>query len=595
MYLEISNPMNYHVALYIRLSKEDETEGPSQSVTNQKSLLNEFVQQHRLSVYDTYVDDGWSGTSFDRPDFQRMIEDIEAKKVNMVITKDLSRLGRDYIMTGHYMERYFPEKRVRYISLLDGIDTGVESTANDITPFRAIMNDMYAKDISKKIKSVKRDKQRKGQFIGGKPMYGYKMHPTEKNKIVIDEEVAPVVRRIFAMALDGMSCRKIAATLNEEGVPTPATYCGWNMGRKGPYAGLWSSERISEMLQNETYLGNMVQGRTVKISYKSKKCLKQDRENWVVVENTHEPLIDKETFQKVRMLVNSRRHTRSRTYDFLLKGLIFCHECGYPMAVLNRPPVSGEDRLFFVCRTYQRFTKAGVCSCHSIKEQVVTEAVLAKVREVCEAYLDPNKLQPIAADAVEKARKAENHEAEIQSIQNKIDSLTANLDRMYMDRLTGLLAEADFERIYQRVKMDRTSLEEKLKELESQKESPVSTEDRARELVQQFLDSAYTSRELLVSLIERVELTENKQIIIKFRFRELEAISWGQSFTIGAAECFPAGKAGAEAAARAMERIEIKSNLKGVAYLYEAYVWQGAANCATHVPHLDEASNLCRK
>lgn len=438
---------------------------------------------------------------------------------------DLSRLGRDYIMTGHYMERYFPEKRVRYISLLDGIDTGVESTANDITPFRAIMNDMYAKDISKKIKSVKRDKQRKGQFIGGKPMYGYKMHPTEKNEIVIDEEVAPVVRRIFAMALDGMSCRKIAATLNEEGVPTPATYCGWNMGRKGPYAGLWSSERISEMLQNETYLGNMVQGRTVKISYKSKKCLKQDRENWVVVENTHEPLIDKETFQKVRMLVNSRKHTRSRTYDFLLKGLIFCHECGYPMAVLNRPPVSGEDRLLFVCRTYQRFTKAGVCSCHSIKEQVVTEAVLAKVREVCEAYLDPNKLQPIAADAVEKARKAENHEAEIQSIQNKIDSLTANLDKMYMDRLTGLLAEADFERIYQRVKMDRTSLEEKLKELESQKESPVSTEDRARELVQQFLDSAYTSRELLVSLIERVELTENKQIIIKFRFRELEAIS----------------------------------------------------------------------
>ena len=156
---------------------------------------------------------------------------------------------------------------------------------------------------------------------------------------------------------------------------------------------------------------------------------------------------------------------------------------------------------------------------------MVTEAVLAKVREVCEAYLDPKKLQPIAADAVEKAPKAENHEAEIQAIQSKIDSLTANLDKMYMDRLTGLLAEADFERIYQRVKIDRTSLEEKLKELESQKESPVSNEDRARELVQQFLDSAYTSRELLVSLIERVELTEDKQIIIKFRFRELEAIS----------------------------------------------------------------------
>ena len=525
MYLEISNPMDYHVALYIRLSKEDENEGPSESVTNQKSLLNEFVQQHRLSVYDTYIDDGWSGTNFDRPDFQRMIADIEARKVNMVITKDLSRLGRDYILTGHYMERYFPEKRVRYISLLDGIDTGVDSTANDITPFRAIMNDMYAKDISKKIKSVKRDKQRKGQFIGGKPVYGYKMHPTEKNKIVIDEGAAPMVRRIFGMALDGMSCRQIAARLNAEGVPAPATYAGLPIPKPGPYTGLWSSERISDMLQNETYIGNMVQGRSVKISYKSKKCLKQSPENWVVVEGTHEPLIDAETFRKVRLLVNSRKHTRSRTYDFLLKGLIFCHECGYPLAVLNRKNAAGEDVLYFVCRTYQRFTKAGVCTCHSIKEKTVTDAVAAKVREVCEAYLDPAALLPVAEKAVEEAQKAESHEAELQALRSKIDSLTTNLDKMYLDKLSGLLAEADFERIYQRVKLERGGLEEKLKDLEQQNASPIPTKEWAKELVQRFMDSAFTSRELLVSLIERVELTEDKQIIIKFRFRELEAIS----------------------------------------------------------------------
>ena len=525
MYLEISNPMDYRVALYIRLSKEDENEGPSESVTNQKSLLNAFVREQRLSVYDTYVDDGWSGTNFDRPDFQRMIGDIEARKVNMVITKDLSRLGRDYIMTGHYMERYFPEKRVRYISLLDGIDTGVESTANDITPFRAIMNDMYAKDISRKIKSVKRDKQRKGQFIGGKPVYGYKMHPTEKNRIVVDEEVAPVVRRIFAMALEGMSCRKIAATLNEEGVPTPASYCGWNMGRRGAYAGLWSSERISETLQNETYTGNMVQGRTVKISYKSKKCLRQEPSNWVVVENTHEPLVDKETFQKVRLLVNSRRHTRSRTYDFLLKGLIFCHECGHPLAVLNRKNAAGEDVLYFVCRTYQRFTKAGVCTCHSIKEKTVTDAVIAKVREVCEACLNPGELLPMAQEAVEQAQKENALETEMQTLQSRIDSLTANLDRMYMDRLSGLLVEADFERIYSKVKLERSLLEEKRQELELRKKSPVPAEDRAKELVQRFVDTAFTSRELLVSVIERIELTKDKEIIIKFRFREPEASS----------------------------------------------------------------------
>ena len=529
MYLEISNPMDYHAALYIRLSKEDESEGPSQSVQNQESLLREFVQQHRLIVYDTYIDDGWSGTNFDRPAFQRMIADIEAKKVNMVITKDLSRLGRDYILTGHYMERYFPEHRVRYISLLDGIDTGVDSTANDITPFRAIMNDMYAKDISKKIKSVKRDKQRKGQFIGGKPVYGYKMHPTEKNKIVIDEEVAPIVRRIFALALSGMSCRNIATLLNQEGVPTPATYASLPVAKPGPYTGLWSSERISDMLQNETYIGNMVQGRSVKISYKSKKCLKQNPANWVVVEGTHEPLVDAETFRKVRMLVNSRRYTRSRTYDFLLKGLIFCHECGYPLAVLNRKNARGEDVLYFVCRTYQRFTKAGVCTCHSIKEKTVTDAVIAKVREVCQAYLNPDELLPVAREAVENAGKQSSLEAELQALQSKIDSLTVNLDRMYTDRLSGLLPEADFQRIFGRIKLEREQLEEKRQELELRKKSPVRSEDRARELVQRFIETAGESRELLVSLIERVELTEDKEIIIKFRFAQLDETAESQT------------------------------------------------------------------
>ena len=529
MNLEISNPMGYHAALYIRLSKEDESEGPSQSVQNQESLLREFVQQHRLSVYDTYVDDGWSGTNFDRPDFQRMIGDIEARKVNMVITKDLSRLGRDYIMTGHYMERYFPEHRVRYISLLDGIDTGVDSTANDITPFRAIMNDMYAKDISKKIKSVKRDKQRKGQFIGGKPVYGYKMHPTEKNKIVIDEEVAPVVRRIFALALSGMSCRNIATRLNQEGVPTPATYANLPVARPGPYTGLWSSERISEMLQNETYIGNMVQGRSVKISYKSKKCLRQAPANWVVVEGTHEPLVDGETFRKVQLLVGSRKHTRSRTYDFLLKGLIFCHECGYPLAVLNRKNARGEDVLYFVCRTYQRFTKAGVCTCHSIKEKTVTDAVVAKVREVCQAYLKPDELLPMAREAVENAGKGSGLKMELQDLQSRIDSLTAKLDRMYTDRLNGLLPEADFQRIFSRIKGEREQLEEKRKALAFQQKSPVPSEDRARELVQRFIETAGESRELLVSLIERVELTEDKEVIIKFRFAQLDGPAESQT------------------------------------------------------------------
>lgn len=522
MDITITNPEAYSAALYIRLSKEDDNEGPSQSILNQKDLLETFANRHKLAVHDIYIDDGRSGTNFDRPAFNRMIDDIESGKVNMVITKDLSRLGRNYSMIGYYVESYFPENRVRYISVTDGTDTAVESSANDIMPFRAIMDDMYAKDISKKIKSVKHNKQRKGEFIGGKPVYGYKMHPTEKNKIVVDEEAAPIVRRIFAMALDGESCRKIASILNEEKVPTPATYANLTLGRTGPYTGLWSSERISDMLQNETYIGNMVQGRSKKVSYKSKKSVRQARENWIVVEGTHEPLVDKETFQKVRMLVDSRKRTRSRTYDFLLKGLIFCHECGYPMAVLNRKNAAGEDVLYFVCRTYQRFTKAGVCSSHTIKETTVTEAVLDKVREVREAYLRPEQLQPMAQDAIEKQQRESRIAAEIKALKVKVDTLTNNLDKVYMDRLNEIIAEDDFQRIYQKMKTQQKELIAKHDALAKQAADPTRAEDEARELVAGFVESACTNRELLISLIERIELTEDKQIIIKFRFRELE-------------------------------------------------------------------------
>jgi hypothetical protein len=229
----------------------------------------------------------------------------------------------------------------------------------------------------------------------------------------------------------------------------------------------------------------------------------------------------------VRLLVESRKHTRSRTYDFLLKGLIFCHECGYPLATLNRKNAAGEERLFFVCRTYQRFTKAGVCTCHSIKEQVITEAVLARVREVCQAYLNADRLLPMAQKAIEEVRAADSTEAEIQALRNRIDTMTANLDRMYMDKLSGILNEDDFQRIYLKVKADRAKLEDQLKELEKKKESPAKTEDEAKVLVNRFLDSACASRELLVSLIERIELSEDKQLYIKFRFKQLNLPQFG--------------------------------------------------------------------
>lgn len=519
----IKNPQDYQAALYIRLSKEDENEGPSASVTNQKSLLDEFAKQNRLSVYNTYIDDGWSGTSFDRPNFQRMLADIEAKKVNMVITKDLSRLGRDYILTGHYMELYFPEHRVRYISLLDGIDTGIESSANDITPFRAIMNDMYAKDISKKIKSVKHDKQRKGEFIGGKPVFGYRMHPTEKNKIIIDEKAAPTVRRIFQLALQGVSCRQIAAQLNNENIPSPAVYAGLTVNCRGVYSGKWSGERIADMLKNETYIGNMVQGRTRRVSYKSKKSVRQQPADWQIVANTHEPIIDSQAFAAVNRLLAARKHTRSRTYDFPLKGIIFCHECGQPLSVINRRNAAGEDVLYFVCRTYQRFTKDGVCTSHTVKEKTVTAAVIGKLSEICQAYSNSAQMQKIAEATIEAARREENRQTTEQMLCRQIDMLSAHMDKMYLDRLAGLLADEDFSRLYDKIKQERAGLEEQLHRLSKQPALPGNTAEYAQQLVQEFLSSAFCRRELLCDLIERVELTADRQIIVKFRFKQPQA------------------------------------------------------------------------
>ena len=232
---------------------------------------------------------------------------------------------------------------------------------------------------------------------------------------------------------------------------------------------------------------------------------------------------DREAFDKVQTLLDSRRHTRSRTYDFLLKGLIFCHECGHPLAVLNRKNAAGEDRLYFVCRTYQRFTKAGVCTSHTIKEQTVTQTVAEKVREVCGAYLQADRLLPQAQKAVSKAVAEADNEKESSSLKVKIDSLTAHLDKVYMDKLSGILDEADFQRIYTKVKADRAALEQRLRQLNRPDLSPEDQSALAKRLTEQFLETAPANRELLVSLIERVELTADKKIIIKFRFRQLEA------------------------------------------------------------------------
>ena len=501
-----------NAALYIRLSKEDDRDGPSESITNQRAMLEQYAAEHHLPVGGIYVDDGWSGCNFDRPDFRRMLADIEAGRINTVITKDLSRLGRDYILTGHYLERYFPEHNVRYISLLDGIDTHSESTANDITPFRAIMNDMYARDISRKITSVKRDKQKRGLFIGGKPMFGYQMHPTEKNHIVIDDCAAAVVRRIFSMALAGTSCRAIAAILNEENIPSPSVYAGFAL------CGQWSGERISEMLRSEVYLGNMVQGRRVKVSYKSKKSRRQKEADWIVVKHTHDAIIDRTTFDAVQRLLASRRRTRSRTYDFPLKGLVFCHECGHPLGVVNRKNSAGEDCLFFLCRTYQRDTKKRKCSPHCVKVISITDIVMQTIFDICLTDVTFETLELLALRIIREA-KSSMQDISLPTLLTQQRQITAQIDRLCSEHLQEMIMPEDFSRIYQNLCQQRDQLNTQLQTAQQDNHFPDEAQ-LARELTSKFLAKNNHDRDLLTQLIDRIELTEHNEIVIHFCFVE---------------------------------------------------------------------------
>jgi len=474
------------------------------------------------------IDDGYSGTSFDRPEFKRMIADIESKKINMVITKDLSRFGRDYIQTGYYLEKYFPEKRVRYISLLDGIDTGIDSTVNDITPFKAIINDMYAKDISKKITSVKRDKQKKGLFIGWKAAYGYKISETRKNHIEIDEEAACVVRRMFEMALNDMSTRKIAETLTSEGILTPARYSNlpYRGAKKTTFSDYWRSEVVSKMLQNEVYIGNMVQGRKRKINYKSNKEIAMPKDQWIIVENTHEPITDKDTFYKVQTLINKRNRTRSRIHDYLLRGMVVCHDCGAKMGIIPRKLRDGSYKYFIRCLTYTRYSKLKKCTLHGMDLDYLTELVLDDIRGICKKYLNKKALSQIAKEEVEKAKQEKSLDAELESLQEKINKITIIIDKIYTDKLNGLLKEDDFARIYATKLKEREDQKQKLAYIKNclgQKKKN-GNRDFIKKAVEEFLNVEKPTKELLTTLVDKIEITEEKAIIIFYKFKGLADI-----------------------------------------------------------------------
>ena len=523
----IEEPHKYKVAIYVRLSKEDDESSKggdvSESIKNQTDLLLSYAAENKLSVYEIYTDDGYSGTSIDRPAFQRMIQDIEAGKVNMVITKDLSRLSRDRIDFGEYTERYFPKHNVRYIAVADNYDN-INGCNDQSAVFRSVINELLASDTSRKVANIKHFKQKQGLFIGSKAPYGYVKSPTEKNKIVIDEKAAEMVRYIFSLALEGKSCRQIAVTLNEQNIPTPAQYANLNISVKGPYSGKWSSERISDMLQNEVYIGNMVQGRVIKPSYKLKTIKKLPREEWTVVENTHEAIIDKEVFEKVRELIKSRNHTRSCTYDYLLKGIIVCHECGYPLGVMKRKLSGNKDVLYFVCRTYQRFTKDSKCTCHCAKVEDVTKAVIEQVRNVCKQYLKCININELLTKAeLQLHEELKKRDKDLSTLRNELSKIREKIVNALDAKVSYKIDNDIFESFYQKCLNEQNNISRKITELEkSGNEIPSFDEKRINELVERFIETKEPSRELLVSLIDKVELTKDKEVIIFFKFPQMD-------------------------------------------------------------------------
>lgn len=512
----------YNVGLYIRLSREDDDKTfESESITNQKSLLLQYAQENNLRVYDIYIDDGYTGTNFDRPEFKRLIKDIELKKINMVITKDMSRLGRDYIGTGELVEKFFPEHNVRYIAVTDNIDTYLDSSNNDIAPFKAIMNDFYAKDISKKIKTSLKAKMKDGKYVGGRAPFGYTKDPDNKNQLLVDEEQAIVVKRIFDMALDGLSYYKIADILTNEGVKTPAAYYGFEWcGNYNPHFNKWNSKTIYDILNNRIYTGDLVQGRRCKVNYKVKKIVKNNPNNYIVVENTHEAVVNKNLFNEVQKRLPKNVGRKEKKENNLLDGLLYCGDCGHRISVQARR--KKDNRAYTLCNYYRTYMKEHLCTAHSNNYDKLEEFILNNLREVCLKYLDKNKVRDSVINNY-KNNNVNSNKKEIEVLSKDINQINDNLDNIYIDKLNKTITEDQFNRVKSKLELELDRKITRLNELKSDNINEMDQDkfnQKIEKYINKFLSMENPSRKLIANLIDRIDIYEDKRINIKVSFTD---------------------------------------------------------------------------
>lgn len=500
----------YKAALYMRLSKDDDGTSESASIMTQRKMLRSYAADNGYLVFDEYVDDGWSGTNFDRPDFKRMIADIEAGKVNLVLTKDLSRLGRDYIAAGQYTEIYFPSKGVRYIAINDGYDS--DSPYTDIAPFKNVINEMYARDTSKKIRSAFTTKMRDGAYIAAFAPYGYQKDPADKNHLVVDTQSGEIVKQIFRLAANGALPIEIARTLNAERTPSPAVYrCMTHEGldlNQYSQRQEWTSATITKMLRNVVYLGHTAQGKTTRVSFKSHLTVSNPRDEWIVVENTHEALVDAETFDLVRRRSASRTCGKKGAFYNLFSGIAKCADCGKNMSATGTRKKGSPANL--TCGGYKLYG-ADQCSNHFIDYNVLYEIVLTSLKEqLCisrgerAAILDNAQKHPLFIV------KQQDHRKELGSIKKRLRELEKIIGKLYEDNAAGRLNNARMNKLLPKYEQEAEALENRMDAIEVEKAAPVPLEQTSREkldkLLCQFTDVTELTPKLLFKLIDHIEI-----------------------------------------------------------------------------------------
>ena len=518
----IQMPEFYKAGIYIRLSEADEGkayESDSESVLNQRNMLMNFVKENSFIFAGEYVDDGYSGTDFDRPGFNKMLEDIKAGIINLVIVKDLSRLGRDHIMTGYYVETFFPENGIRFISVQEGYDNAINQASNDSSTFIFACNDYYSKQNSVKIRSVLNEKRKNGKFIGSAPSYGYQRDPADKGHLIPNPEYAPVIKKIFDLAYKGVSLSEIATYLNDNKVKTPSSLKRKNVNVNNKFNPMWTISSVKKILKNQMYVGDMVQGVQTKVSYKSKKKTTLPRANWSIVKNTHEPLVDRIIFEKVQNNVKRTNVTNNTKREkWLFENLLYCKECGNTLTVTYK---KNHDYWTINCNRYSRDPKRKMCYSHFIPYDKLEQALLDVIKSTCKKYLDAINISDIANEINNKKRNDYKLKEKIIELENKEKEYLSKLDMLYEDKFKGLISEEMYKRIANDTEILLTKLRGEINKLRAITKVIKSKADDLKDYedkINSLIDIENPTRGLIQTIIDKIVINKDKNIEIIYKF-----------------------------------------------------------------------------